>query len=414
MITKYLKFDRGRRCARHAGGDCGARRRAGDIQRKGTLVVGTKADYRPFGFLDPSGKIVGFEPDLAADVAKRLGVKLELVPVVASNRIQFLQQGKIDLMIATMSDTPERRKIVDIVDPSYYGSGTNVLAPKSAKPQDLGRPRGKKVCLIQGAFYNKELQEKYGVDGVAFPGTAEAYAALKNGNCVAFAYDDTAIVGEMQKPEWSAYEMPLDSILFQPWGIAVKQGEKDLLEFMSKTTIDWHKTGFIERAREEVGHQAHQVRAGDAREVQVMTGTSGDGPGAPMRVPGCLGGCARRIEGRPMECLLGIGFAGCTTRPASTCTIFYDAFDRRRFASGFLMTVKLSAICIVLSVLIGIVGAWLQGSRLRFTRHVVYWYIQFFRNTPPLVQLYFFYFGVGSVPVDDRRARPSGAAWSAT
>ena len=110
-----------------------------DIKKKGVLVVGTKADYRPFGFLDPSGKIVGFEPDLAADVAKRLGVKLELVPVVASNRIQFLQQGKIDLMIATMSDTPERRKIVDIIEPNYYGSGTNILAPKSAGTQELGR-----------------------------------------------------------------------------------------------------------------------------------------------------------------------------------------------------------------------------------------------------------------------------------
>src|SRR5262245_15683414 len=64
-----------------------------DVKKRGVLLVGTKADYRPFGYLDPSGKIVGFEPDLAADVAKRLGVKLELTPVVASNRIQFLQQG---------------------------------------------------------------------------------------------------------------------------------------------------------------------------------------------------------------------------------------------------------------------------------------------------------------------------------
>lgn len=78
-------------------------------------------------------------------------------------------------------------------------------------------------------------------------------------------------------------------------------------------------------------------------------------------------------------------------------TIFYDKFDRGRFASGFLMTVQLSALCIVLSVVIGVVGAWLQGSRLRITRKVVYWYIQFFRNTPPLVQLYFFYFGIGSL-----------------
>lgn len=218
-----------------------------DVKKKGVLVVGTKADYRPFGYLDPSGKIVGFEPDLAADVAKRLGVKLELVPVVASNRIQFLQQGKIDMMIATMSDTPERAKIVDIVQPDYYASGTNVLAKKSEKLKSWDQLKGKKVCLIQGSFYNKELQEKYGIEGVAFPGTAEAYAALRNGNCVAFAYDDTAIVGEMLKPEWKDYEMPLESILPQPWGLAVKQGEKAFADFMSKTITDWHKTGFIQQ-----------------------------------------------------------------------------------------------------------------------------------------------------------------------
>ena len=78
-------------------------------------------------------------------------------------------------------------------------------------------------------------------------------------------------------------------------------------------------------------------------------------------------------------------------------TIFYDAFDRARFASGFWMTVELSVVCIVLSVVIGIFGAWVQGSRLRVARTVVYWYIQAFRNTPPLVQLYFFYFGLGSL-----------------
>jgi polar amino acid transport system permease protein len=78
-------------------------------------------------------------------------------------------------------------------------------------------------------------------------------------------------------------------------------------------------------------------------------------------------------------------------------TIFYDQFDRSRFASGFLMTVTLSVICIVSSVVIGVAGAWIQGSRLRVARTIVYWYIQAFRNTPPLVQLYFFYFGLGSL-----------------
>ena len=77
--------------------------------------------------------------------------------------------------------------------------------------------------------------------------------------------------------------------------------------------------------------------------------------------------------------------------------IFYDAFDRRRFVNGLWMTLELSVISIIASVAIGVVGAWLQGSRLKMTRRVVNGYIQFFRNTPPLVQIYFFYFGIGSL-----------------
>jgi polar amino acid transport system permease protein len=83
-------------------------------------------------------------------------------------------------------------------------------------------------------------------------------------------------------------------------------------------------------------------------------------------------------------------------------TIFYDAYDRERMWEGFLTTLELSAICILLSVVVGLVGAWLQGSSLRLTRRVVQGYIQLFRNTPPLVQLYFFYFALGSfVPMVD-------------
>jgi polar amino acid transport system permease protein len=76
-------------------------------------------------------------------------------------------------------------------------------------------------------------------------------------------------------------------------------------------------------------------------------------------------------------------------------TIFYDAFDRARFFNGFLTSVRLMAICLVCSVVVGVVGAWLQGVRSKAVRLVVQGYIQFFRNTPPLIQLYFFYFALG-------------------
>ena len=103
------------------------------IKQRGTIVVGVKNDYKPWGFVDPSGQIVGMEIDLAKDVADRLGVKLETVPVTAANRMEFLQQGRIDLVIATLGDTPQRRQAIGMIEPNYYAGGTNVLAKKSAK-----------------------------------------------------------------------------------------------------------------------------------------------------------------------------------------------------------------------------------------------------------------------------------------
>ena len=108
-----------------------------DIKKRGTLIVGVKPDYKPFGFRDPSGGLIGIEPDLAADVAKKLGVKLELVPVLSANRMEFLNQGKIDLMIATMSDKPDRRKVVQVIEPLYYSDAVNILLKKDAPVKSL-------------------------------------------------------------------------------------------------------------------------------------------------------------------------------------------------------------------------------------------------------------------------------------
>jgi len=180
------------------------------IKQRGILVVGTKADYKPFGFRDPSGNIVGFEPDLAKDVADRLGVKLQLEPVVSANRMQFLQQGKIDLMLATMNVTEERKKTVGIVEPSYYASGVNVLVNRKVALKSWDQLKEQKVCGIQGAFYNKYVAEKYGAD-----------------------------------PKWAAFEMPLETILTEPWGAAVRLEERDgpWGQFVAKTIADWHRTG---------------------------------------------------------------------------------------------------------------------------------------------------------------------------
>ena len=140
-------------------------------------------------------------PTSRKEVADKLGVKLELEPVVSSNRMQFLQQGKIDLMIATMNDKPDRRQVVGIIDPLYYASGVNVLASRKAALKTWEQLKGQKVCGIQGAWYNKPVAEKYGADIVAFKGQAEAESALMQGNCIGWVYDDTAFAERLADAE---------------------------------------------------------------------------------------------------------------------------------------------------------------------------------------------------------------------
>ncbi|QIB34646.1 transporter substrate-binding domain-containing protein [Ancylobacter pratisalsi] len=224
------------------------------IKQRGTLVVGVKADYKPFGFRDPSGAVVGIEPDLAADVAKRLGVKLELVPVVSSNRIEFLQQGKVDMLIATMSDKPERRKVVQAIDPPYYSDFVNVLLPKKAGVKTWAELKGKPLCATSGAWYNKEVAQTYGTEIVAFDGSEKPLFALKQGNCVGYVYDQTFIQGKLLDDAWSAdYEMPLKGILDAPWIMAVATGNESLMKYLEDVTKDWMKTGFIVSEEKKFG-----------------------------------------------------------------------------------------------------------------------------------------------------------------
>lgn len=217
------------------------------VMERGKVVIGVKADYKPWGFRDESGNLVGMEIDMANDVAAKMGVDVELVPVQSSNRMQFLEQGKIDMMIATMSDRADRREIVGIPGPNYYTSGTNVMAPKAlgfSKWEDL---TGKKVCGKQGAFYNQIVEERYGVEIVAFTGNAEAKQALRDKKCVAWVYDDSSIGSDLSSGNWEEFEMPLASEDDNPWGLAVPLDEVNCVfgNFMSGMQYNWHRDGTL-------------------------------------------------------------------------------------------------------------------------------------------------------------------------
>lgn len=227
------------------------------VMERGKIVVGVKADYKPWGYRDTNGDIVGMEVDMAKDVADKMGVELEVVAVQSSNRMQFLEQGKIDLMIATMSDRKDRREIVGIVGPNYYTSGTNIMSAKQLGLKSWEDLRDKPVCGKQGAFYNQIVEERYGAKIVAFTGNAEAKQALRDRKCIAWVYDDSSIGSDLASGNWDEFEMPLQSEDDNPWALAVPLAEKNCVfgQFMSGMQYNWHQSGALIELEKKWGIQ---------------------------------------------------------------------------------------------------------------------------------------------------------------
>ena len=237
------------------------------IKTKGVLTVGVKADYPPFGYREPDGTINGIEPDLARDLAKRLGVKAEFVPVVASNRIQFLQQGRIDVLIATMTNTAERAKLVDFAAPDYYASGYNLMLPKAMNLTSWDQMKGKPVCDVTGSYYNRQAAEKFGVELVGFTGVTEALTAMQQGRCVGLLFDDTAIIGQISASRSGAAttcrsraRMPSPGVLPSSRGRPHSDAQ------VHAAIIAWNKEGTIIQLESKYGINRHSAFAEKAHD----------------------------------------------------------------------------------------------------------------------------------------------------
>ena len=219
-----------------------------DIKARGALTVGVKPDYPPFGFRDPSGHIIGLEVDLAREIADRIGVPLKLMSVAASSRMQFLQQGSIDLIIATMSVTAARAKEVGLVEPNYYASSVAVLARKGANIRSGADLKGKPLCVIKGAYYTeKVLALAGGIDPLELKTEAEGEAALREGRCLALADEDVRLLQRKhgEADAWADYTVAPVDLPALPWAIGVKSEEKDgaLGKLVSAAITEWHKSG---------------------------------------------------------------------------------------------------------------------------------------------------------------------------
>ena len=219
------------------------------IKARGRIRIGVKKDVLLWGYQDPrSGVVSGMEVDLAQALAKQLGVAAEIVGLRSVERIDAIESGRIDVLIATLSDSPERRQKLTMVLPHYYSSGVNLLARRSERFRDWSELKNRKVCGRRGSYYNRPVTVRYGADIVAFHSLEWALQAVSDGRCSALVYDDTAIVALLQRPEWSQdFEMPMPTIYNLPWAIAIarKNAGSALESAISAAIIGWHRDGYL-------------------------------------------------------------------------------------------------------------------------------------------------------------------------
>ncbi len=219
------------------------------IKDRGKIVVGVDGASPPFGFLDPAtNQTGGFQTELSRNIANRLGVELEVVPVTASTRVQFLQSGKVDLLIANIQWTQERSESLSYAPTPYNLVGGAALVRKESgisKWEDL---KGKVACVSQGSNFAKPLEE-YGAIVKGLRGIPESLLALKGGTCVASVHISPAmhqvLVGD-SAAEWADYRIATkDQLIPSPTVIWTRRGEKDTRNFVDSVIRDWHKTGLL-------------------------------------------------------------------------------------------------------------------------------------------------------------------------
>jgi len=223
-----------------------------EIKERGEVRVGVLGGFKPWSFRGEDGEMQGIEVDLAQGVADALGVDLEPVVVTSANRMRFLQQGRIDVIIGGMYDTAGRREEVGMITPAYWASGPTLMAREGAveKWEDI---KGKPVCSKQGVFYNEQLRKRFGAKILAFSGNTEAKQALRDQKCIAWVYDDSVVSTTLASGDWEGYEMAVPALYSNPWTAAVPKEYLDKAwgVFMSGMAYRWQESGRILELQEK-------------------------------------------------------------------------------------------------------------------------------------------------------------------
>jgi len=212
-----------------------------------TLTIGVKPDQPGLGLQNAAGQYTGFDVDVANYVARKLGAtKIKFVATLSANREAFLQQRKVDMVVATYSVTPERQKIVSFAGP-YYIAHQDILVRANdnsiKKPGDL---KGKKVCSGQGSASGDRIQSLYGskVNLIRLPGYGDCVNQLLGGQVEAVTTDNTILAGFAAQPQ-NQGKLKVVGTFFsnEIYGIGLKKGDKKGVNAVNKALRDMFNGG---------------------------------------------------------------------------------------------------------------------------------------------------------------------------
>ena len=178
-----------------ASADKGAFRTLEEIKSSGTINIGVFSDKSPFGYVDENGEYQGYDVYFGNRIGQDLGVKINYVSTEAANRIEYLQTGKVDIILANFTVTPERAQEVDFALP-YMNVALGVVSPEKAVITSLDQiGADDQVIVISGTTAETYLEKNNPeIKLQKYDAYAEAKTAFENGNGVAWANDNTEVI----------------------------------------------------------------------------------------------------------------------------------------------------------------------------------------------------------------------------
>lgn len=223
------------------------------IKKRGKLVAGVKFDTNLFGLKNPStGKVEGFDIDIAKAIAKKvLGDenKLELKEVTSKTRIPMLQNGEIDLIVATMTITEERKQQVEFSD-IYFMAGQSILVKKGSPLKSVADlKKGDKVLAVKGSTSATNIRQKVPEATILeFENYQDAFTALKAGQGAALTTDNAILFGMMKQD--ANYEVVGGTFTDEPYGIAMPKGDTGFAGVVNQLLGDMKKSGDYDKLYE--------------------------------------------------------------------------------------------------------------------------------------------------------------------